>query len=57
VQVEPATLQDADVRILIGRDLVPILARALPPPRPVAPQAGPTLRVSREAFASDDLTL
>jgi hypothetical protein len=57
VQVKPAALQDADVRILIGRDLVPILARALPPPRLVAPQAGATLRVNRDALAGDDLKL
>jgi hypothetical protein len=50
-------LQDADVRILIGRDLVPILAGALPPPRLVAPQAGATLRVKRDALAGDDLKL
>jgi tetratricopeptide (TPR) repeat protein len=56
-QVRPAPLQDADVRILIGRDLLPILARALPPPRLVAPQAGATLRVNRDALAGDDLKL
>jgi hypothetical protein len=50
-------LQDADVRILIGRDLLPILACALPPPRLVAPQAGATLRVNRYALAGDDLKL
>jgi len=50
-------LQDADVRILIGRELLPILARALPPPRLVAPQAGATLRVDRYALAGDDLKL
>ena len=53
-QVEPAPLQDADVRILIGRDLLPILARALPPPRLVAAQAGATLVVNRDALAGDE---
>jgi tetratricopeptide (TPR) repeat protein len=57
VQIKPAALQDADVRILIGRDLVPILARALPPPRPVDLQAGATLRADRDALAGDDLKL
>lgn len=56
-QVKPARLQDADIRILIGHDLLPILASALPPPRLVAPQAGATLRVNRDALAGDDLKL
>ena len=53
-QVEPAPLQEADVRILIGRDLLPILARALPPPRLAAAQAGATLVVNRDALAGDE---